>query len=229
MDINPNEQQTILLPAGQVLSIAQATGASGRVVRLAASPGGGNSQSTTVITGVALSFGAYADPERFEIFCTAGTVTYSIAIPDPSLVQYDAEATALLSGHAALTATHGATGAVAGTTNTQTLTNKRITKRTGTTTSSATPTINTDDVEYYELTAQAVDIASFTTNLTGTPTKAQTLWIAITGTAARVITWGASFEASTVALPTTTVLVNRLDVGFIWNDVSSKWRCVTTA
>lgn len=110
---------------------------------------------------------------------------------------------------------------------TDTLTNKRVTKRTGTATSSATPTINTDNVDFYSLTAQAADITSFTTNLSGTPTTGQTLWIAITGTAARAITWGASFEASTVALPTTTVTTNRLDVGFIWT--GSIWRCVAAA
>lgn len=112
---------------------------------------------------------------------------------------------------------------------TRTLTNARITKRTGTTTSSATPTINTDNVDLYSLTAQTADITSFTTNLSGTPTEGQTLWVAITGTAARAITWGASFEASTVALPTTTVTTARLDVGFVWNSVTSKWRCVATA
>jgi len=109
---------------------------------------------------------------------------------------------------------------------TSTFTNKRITKRTGTTTSSATPTINTDNVDFYSLTAQAVDITSFTTNLSGTPTEGQSLWIAITGTAARAITWGASFESSTVTLPTTTVTTARLDVGFVWNTVTSKWRCI---
>jgi hypothetical protein len=112
---------------------------------------------------------------------------------------------------------------------TNTLTNKRITKRVGTTTSSATPTINTDNVDYYSLTAQTADITSFTTNLSGTPTDGQTLWISITGTAARAITWGTSFEASTVALPTTTVTTNRLDVGFVWNAATSKWRCIASA
>lgn len=113
---------------------------------------------------------------------------------------------------------------------TSTLTNKRITKRTGTTPSSGTPTINTDTVDFYSITAQAAAITSFTTNLSGTPTEAQTLWIAITdnGTA-RAITWGTSFEASTVALPTTTVISTRLDVGFVWNTVTSKWRCIATA
>lgn len=99
--------------------------------------------------------------------------------------------------------------------------------RTGTTVSSATPTINTDTVDYYSITALATAITSFTTNLSGTPYERQTLWIAITdnGTA-RAIAWGVSFEASTVALPTTTVVSTRLDVGFVWNTVTSKWRCV---
>ena len=110
----------------------------------------------------------------------------------------------------------------------QTLTNKRITPRVGSTTSSATPTINTDNVDFYHLTAQTADITSFTTNLSGTPTDNQKLWIAVTGTAARAITWGASFEAGAVALPTTTVTTQRLDVGFIWNAVTSKWRCMAS-
>ncbi len=118
-----------------------------------------------------------------------------------------------------------ATDTLVGRATTDTLTNKRVSPRTGTTTSSATPTINTDNLDFYSLTAQAVDITSFTTNLTGTPTEAQKLWIAITGTAARAITWGTSFESGAATLPTTTVSTTRLDVGFIWNTVSSKWRC----
>ena len=118
---------------------------------------------------------------------------------------------------------------VVGTTDTNTLTNKRITARSGTVASSATPTINTDNVDYYSITALAAAITSFTTNLSGTPTIGQTLWISITdnGTA-RAITWGASFESSTITLPTTTVISTRLDVAFIWNEATSKWRCVGT-
>ena len=114
---------------------------------------------------------------------------------------------------------------------TATLTNKRINARTGTVASSATPTINTDNVDYYSITALAAAITSFTTNLSGTPTIGQTLWISITdnGTA-RAITWGASFESSgNVTLPTTTVISTRLDVAFIWNEATSKWRCVGVA
>ncbi len=111
---------------------------------------------------------------------------------------------------------------------TKTLTNKRVTPRTDSTTSSATPTINTDNVDFYHLTAQTADITSFTTNLSGTPTTNQRLHIAVTGTAARAITWGTSFEAGAVSLPTTTVTTQRLDVLFIWNAVTSKWRCMAS-
>lgn len=110
----------------------------------------------------------------------------------------------------------------------QTLTNKRITKRDVTTTQSATPTINTDNTDQAHITGLAQAITSMTTNLSGTPVAGDILRIDITddGTA-RAITWGTGFEASgTVALPTTTVLGVRLDVIFVRNEVTSKWRCI---
>jgi hypothetical protein len=94
--------------------------------------------------------------------------------------------------------------------------------------SSATPTIATSaGVTVFELTAQAVDITSFTTNLTGTPARGDVLLISITGTAARAITWGASFESGAATLPTTTVGTATLDVVFRWNPLTSKWRCMS--
>lgn len=120
---------------------------------------------------------------------------------------------------------------VLGTTATQTVTNKRITKRvTSAASGGATPTMNTDTADMFIWTAQAAAITNFTTNISGTPTDGQTLWIALTdnGTA-RAITWGTSFEASTTALPTTTVISTRLDIGFVWNATTSKWRCLAAA
>lgn len=119
------------------------------------------------------------------------------------------------------------TGNIVGISDTQTLTNKRVTPRTGTTTSSGTPTINTDNVDVYTITAQAAAITSMTTNLSGTPTTGQRLLIRIkdNGTA-RAITWGASFQSSGVAtLPTTTVISKTHMILFIWDEVVSKWVC----
>jgi hypothetical protein len=97
------------------------------------------------------------------------------------------------------------------------------------TANSDTPTLNTDNYDMMVITGQTLSITSFTTNLTGAPVNGQKLWISITGTAAVAIVWGASFEASTVALPTTTVTTARLDVGFVWNVATTTWRCVASA
>lgn len=53
-------------------------------------------------------------------------------------------------------------------------------KTVGTTTSSPTPTIDTDTYDEYILSAQSEDITSMTTNLSGTPTDGQQLEIKIT-------------------------------------------------
>lgn len=110
---------------------------------------------------------------------------------------------------------------------TETLTNKRITPRVTSETSSATPTINTDNSDVHKITALAADITSMTTNLSGTPTDQQKLIIHFKddGTA-RAITWGASFEAKGVALPTTTTLSKVTRVGLIYDSVATKWGCV---
>lgn len=118
------------------------------------------------------------------------------------------------------------TGTLATLAGTETLTNKRVTARVGSATSSATPAINTDSCDIYKLTAQTVDITSMTSGLTGTPVDGDVLVIQITGTSARAIVWGTAYEASTVALPTTTVTTAMLTVGFIFNGASAKWRCV---
>lgn len=113
---------------------------------------------------------------------------------------------------------------------TQTMTNKRRTRRVVATTQAATPAINTDNTDVSSITGLAQAITSFTTSLTGTPVVGDLLEIQITdnGTA-RAITWGTSFEATTVALPTTTVISTMLRVLFEWNTVASKWDCIAVA
>jgi len=105
-----------------------------------------------------------------------------------------------------------------------TFTNKRNTRRVIQVASTATPSVNTDNCDIFQIRGLAVAITGFT--MTGTPNEGDALLIEITGTAARAITWGSAFEASTVALPTTTVSTNKLTASFLYNGVTSKWRCI---
>jgi hypothetical protein len=116
-----------------------------------------------------------------------------------------------------------------GTDDTETLTNKRIALRVGSTTSSATPTIDTDNVDEYDITALAVPITSMTTNLSGTPVEGDQLTIKIkdNGTA-QTIAWGASFANGIATLPTTTTAGKNLWTGFTWSSSANAWKCQFT-
>ena len=118
---------------------------------------------------------------------------------------------------------------------TQTVTNKRMQKRVVATTQSATPTINTDNGDIFEIVGLAQAITSFTTNLSGTPVEGEMMMIIIkdNGTA-RALAWGASFVSSTVTLPTTTVISTPIAVilqyrtSAVWT-ATSAWYCVGVA
>ena len=111
---------------------------------------------------------------------------------------------------------------------TTTLSNKRITRRVVIVTQSATPSINTDITDVASITGLAQAITSV--SVSGTPVDGDMLIVRITDNgSARAISWGSSFEASTVALPTTTVASAMLMVGFAWNTATSKWRCIASA
>jgi hypothetical protein len=123
-----------------------------------------------------------------------------------------------------------ASGSYATLTGTETLTNKRITPRITVITSDATPTVNTDNCDIVTILAQAVDITSMTTNLSGTPTNFQKLLVRIRddGTA-RGIIWGDKFENGSATLPTTTDGTQKtLLVGFIYDTAQEKWACEAT-
>lgn len=131
-------------------------------------------------------------------------------------------------GSSAFTTATQPAGNLVGDSATQTLTNKRVTLRTGTTTSSATPTINTDSLDIYNITALAVNITSMTTNLSGSPTDGDRLLLRIkdNGTS-RTITWGASFTSSGVAtLLASTVAGKQHTVGLIYSSATSTWICM---
>ena len=108
-----------------------------------------------------------------------------------------------------------------------TLTNKRITKRVvAFATNAATYSVDTDNYDVVHITAQTVGI---TFSTTGAPLDGDMFTLSVTGTAAVTLAWGTMFEASTIALPTTTTGTARLDIGFKWNTETSKWRCLAVA
>lgn len=119
-------------------------------------------------------------------------------------------------------------GTVIGTTDTQTLTNKRVTARISTTASSGTPTPNADTDDEYTVTALAAD-ATFGAP-TGTPTEGQKLIIRIkdNGTS-RALAWNAIYRAVGITLPTATAISKTLYVGCIYNNTDTKWDVVSTA
>jgi hypothetical protein len=155
------------------------------------------------------------------------TATGSQGAAGPTV--YPGAGVAVSTGTAWGTSKTSPTGNIVGTSDTQTLTNKWMQPRVLALTNSATPAINTDNYDTVVITGQILDITSMTSGLTGTPVNGQTLSISITGSAGTpTIAWGTSFESSTITLPTNFPTA-RIDVGFIWNVATSKWRCVSLA
>jgi hypothetical protein len=186
------------------------------------------------VEGVAvlLSGGALGTPSTGTLSSCTGlpisglTASTSTAIGVGSVELGHASDTTLSRSAAGVLAVEGVV--VPSISSTNTLTNKRITPRVGSTASSATPTINTDSYDQYNITALAAAITSMTTNLSGTPTDGQKLMIRFkdNGTA-RAITWGASFQSSGVATLLATTVINKTHhVGLIYDSAAAKWTCI---
>ena len=115
-------------------------------------------------------------------------------------------------------------GTVVGTTDTQTLTNKRIDKRVASTTDDATAEIDCDSYDEYYLTA----IANNTTiSITGTPTAGQTIFIGLKDAGvSKTLTW-TSITGLGVTLPTATTASKQHIIGLKY--IASAWRAIAVA
>ncbi len=111
---------------------------------------------------------------------------------------------------------------------TQTLTNKRISKRVTSVTTSSSPTPDANSCDIYELTALAAG-ATFGAP-TGTPTNGQGLIIRIKDNgSARSLSWNAIYRTIGVELPTTTVANKTTYVGLMYNQGANKWDAVAVS
>jgi hypothetical protein len=115
------------------------------------------------------------------------------------------------------------TGDVVGTTDTQTLTNKRINPRISILTSTATLTPDVSAVDITGVNAQAVTLTVAAP--TGTPVNGQKLLLRFldNGTS-RTINWNGTYTAIGVTLPTATTVNKTTYVGCVYNaNTGPRW------
>lgn len=132
-------------------------------------------------------------------------------------------------GTGAVTATKAApSGAFVGTTDTQTLSAKRINPRSVAPSVASSYTIDSDATDFYTVTGQNQN-ATFN-NPTGTPVDGQKLMVRIKddGTS-RLVGWGSNFRASGITGPLAqTVPGKEHNVLFVYSTGVSKWVCLAS-
>lgn len=91
--------------------------------------------------------------------------------------------------------------------------------------SPSTVSINTNLYNIVNISGQAQSLTLITT--TGAQPDGATLRLSITGTTAILFTLDpTTFEQTTILFPTTTVGTSRMDMGFLWDVSTSKWKIV---
>lgn len=170
-------------------------------------------------TGTVNFRGNSSAPWKISLYEQTGNWTNKITITAPTAITSDITLTL---------PTPSADDTFVTTTTTDTLTNKRITPRIGTTTSSATPTPNGDAHDQYTVTALAVDATLWAP--TWTPTDWQKLIIRIkdNGTS-RTLWYNGIYRAVWVTLPTATTISKTLYLWCVYNTADSKWDVIALA
>jgi hypothetical protein len=199
----------------------------------------GQLMNTVPPTGYAVQVGvvAYANTPNGSIYIkqttplavSASTIVGQVAVANGGTGANTLTGLVVGNGTSAMTTVTAPSGTVVGTSDAQTLTNKRINSRVSSTSSTSTLTVNSDSFDQAVLTAQAVALSVAAP--TGTPVNGQKLTLRFkdngtTQTISWTITSG-GFRVIGCTLPTTTVISKTVYIGCIYNSDDSFWDVVS--
>lgn len=188
---------------------------------------GGTANAFFTVTGPTTSAKTFTFPNA-----SATVLTSNAAVTVAQGGTGAATLTGLLIGNgtSAFTAVTAPSGTVVGTSDTQTLTNKRINPRIQTA-ADATSVTPTGDSADQTIQANTQTAGTLTMNApTGTPVDGQKWVFRIKSTNVQTYSWNAIYRGGTTALATASSGSSKTDYyGFLYNSADSKWDFVSTA